>query len=234
MNYDSGDDYYDYSDAQAELDAEQGYLARIPTDLHEEAVRSYLGSCGDAIDARVKKLLSAATSLRDIKFPGPSVVVSATTLEVMIRYFCVRPIFDAAFLSDLIAREVTEKITHSRYFPEKDLLAGILKPWNIELNAILLSSGKPLWNQFKSVVSEKRNDFVHRGEDVSDNVAATAIECVTAFRAQIVMPMASRLGFTHDKSGCWSRVIIPPKEHVFLGAKLINGETTYETRSPFV
>ncbi|MBZ5699134.1 MAG: hypothetical protein LAN18_11380 [Acidobacteriia bacterium] len=231
MSYDSWDDY---AESQAEFDAEQEYLARIPTDLHEEAVRSYLGSCGDAVDARVKKLLSAATSLSASKFPGPSVVVSATILEVMIRYFCVRPIFEAAFLSDLIAREVTEKITRSHFFPERNLLAGILRPWKIELNEILLGSGKPLWNEFTSVVLENRNNFVHRGQDVSDEIAAIAIECATEFRAQIVMAMANRLGFTHDKSGCWSKVITDPKEHVFLGGKLINGETTYVTRSPFV
>ena len=224
----------EYAEEQVMADTEEEYLARIPTDLHEDAVRSYLGSCGDAIDARVKKLLSAAIRLRDIKFPGPSVAVSATALEVMIRYFCVRPIFDAAFMSDLIAREVTEKITHSRYFPERDLLVGILEPWNIELNNILLSSGKPLWNQFKSVVVKHRNNFVHHGEDISDEVAGIAIECVTTFRAQVVVAMANRLGFTHDKSGCWSKVITDPKEHVLLGGKVINGEMTYSTRSPFV
>jgi len=229
----SNDSWDDYEQSQLEFDAEEAYLAQLPTNLHEEAVRSYLGSYGDAIDARVAKLLSEAKSLSATKFPGPSVVVSATTMEVMIRHFCVRPIFESAFLSDLIAREVTEKITRNRRFPERDLLAGILRPWHIDLKDILLNSGKPLWKEFTSVVIENRNNFVHRGEDVSDEVAATAVECVTTFKAKVVVVIANRLGFTHDQTGCWSKIITDPKELVLLGGKILNGETLYTPRSPF-
>lgn len=227
-------DWDEYTEEQLLADAEAEYLAHIPTDLHEEAIRSYLGSYGDAIDARIEKLLTAANYLRANSHPGPSVAISATALEVMIRYFCVRPIVEAAFLSDFIAREVAKQITESRWFPERDLLGGILEPWGIKLNELLLSNGKPLWSEFKSVVLKNRNNFVHRGEDVSDEVADIAFKCATDFRAQVVMAIANRLGFTHGKTHCWSKVITDSKEQIFLDGKPLNGETVYETRSPFV
>jgi hypothetical protein len=225
-------DWEDYT--QEQIYAEEETLARIPRDLHEDAVRSYLGCNGDAIDQRVESLLSMATGLLAGNFQGPSAVVSVTALETMIQYFCVRPIVEGGFLSDLLAREVTKRITGSRSADQRSLLAAILRPWGIEIDRILLENGKPLWSEFQSNVVKKRDGFVHRGDDVSDEVAVLALKCATEFRAQVVMNMAKRLGFTHDKTHCWSKVTTDPNEQIFLAGKVLNGETNYRTRSPFV
>jgi hypothetical protein len=217
---------------QDEVAADE-FWERVPQELHEDGVRRYLGSNGDAIDARVAKLVAMAEGLLAAKFPGPSVVASVTALEVMIQHFCIRPIIEGAILSDLLAHEITKRIVGSRSSDQRSLLAPILRPWGIELERTLLPNGKPLWSEFQTVVVKKRDGFVHRGDDVSEEVAALAIGSTKSFRTQIVMGIAKRLGFTNEKTGCWSRVDHRATEGVILGGTLIGGETKYGTTDPF-
>jgi hypothetical protein len=67
--------------------AESEFWERLPQDLHEQAVRDYLGSNGDAIDGRVQKLIGLADTLFKSGRHGPSVVASVIALEVMIHSF---------------------------------------------------------------------------------------------------------------------------------------------------
>jgi hypothetical protein len=208
--------------------AEEEFWERVPTDLHEDAVRSYLGANGDAIDFRVEKLLSMAEGLLARSFAGPSIVVSVTALELMIQYFCVRPIVEGVFLSDLAAHEVTKRITGGRTSDQRSLLVPILRPWGIELEKILLAGGKSLWSEIQSVVVRGRDAFVHRGDDVSDDTARLAIECARTFRDQVVMVIANRLGFTHGVTGCWSKVV-----HSTSQGGSARGEIDYGQGNPF-
>lgn len=207
--------------------AEDKFWEQVPTDLHEDAVRHYLGTYGDAIDARVSTLLATATDLLAKKFAGPSIVASETAVEVMVQYFCIRPIIQGAFLSDLIAAEVTERVIANRSCDQKNLLVPLLKPWGIDLTKINLTGGAGLWEKFQTV-RRVRNAFVHRGDDVAEGDAAQAIECAKMFREEVVARIAERLGFTINKTGCWSKVIHEPKGHGFLG-----GETFYTRSDPF-
>jgi hypothetical protein len=207
--------------------AEEEFWDRVPTDLHEGAVRDYLGTNGDAIDARVSKLKSMADDLLAKQFAGPSIAVSMTAWEVMIRYFCVRPILEGVFLSDLIAHEIAQKIIEPRRNSnQKSLLVPLLKPWGIDVSTITLpTSGRQLWETMCTPITEARNNFVHRGDDVSVADAALAIECVGTFRNEVVLKIAQRLGFTLDKSGCWRTV--------FHDGMVGGGETRYVQRDPF-
>jgi hypothetical protein len=209
--------------------AEDEFWERVPTDLHEDAVRGYLGSYGDAIDARISKVEAMATDLLSKNFAGPSIVASVTALEVMIQYFCIRPIVQGVFLSDLIASEVAGRIIGSRSCDQKNLLVPLLKPWGIDLTKILLPDGASLWERIQTPVNKARNAFVHQGDDVVEEDAALAIECVKTFRKQVVAKIADHLKFTIDKSGCWSKVIHEPIEGVTL-----RGETGYTRSDPFV
>jgi hypothetical protein len=146
----------------------------------------------------------------------------------MIQYFCVRPIVEGGLLSDLLAHDVAKRITGSRSSDQRSLLVPILRPWGIELEKTILASGKPLWSEFQSVVVRSRDAFVHRGDDVSDETAKLAIECARTFQGQVVMAMANRLGFTHNQTGCWSKVIHAASQGGFLG-----GETNYGRGNPF-
>ncbi len=208
--------------------AEDEFWERVPTDLHEDGVRHYLGTYGDAIDARVSKQEAMAADLLAKNFAGPSIAASMTALELMVQYFCIRPIIQGSFLSDLIASEVAKKVIDSRSCDHNNLLVPLLKPWGVDLNAISVADGERLWEQLQSL-RKVRNAFVHRGDDVTLEQAALTIKCVTAFRKEVVAKIAGRLNFTIDKSGCWARVVHEPNGHSFLG-----GETGYTKRDPFV
>lgn len=209
--------------------AEDRFWERVPTDLHEDAVRAYLGSYGDAIDARISKLVAMASDLLSRNFPGPSIVASVTALEVMIQYFCVRPIVQGVFLSDLIASDVADRVIGSRSCDQKNLLVPLLKPWGIDLSKLFLPDRASLWDRIQTRVKKARNAFVHRGDEVEHEDAELAIECAKTFRQQVVAQIAERLKFTIDKSGSWSKVIHEPLNGVSLG-----GETGYVRRDPFV
>jgi hypothetical protein len=213
--------------------AEEEFWEQVPQDLHEEGVRRYLGSNGDAIDARVANLATMAEDLLAANFPGPSIVASVTALEVMIQYFCIRPIIEGAILSDLMAHEVTKRIVGGRSSDQRNLLAPILRPWGIELDKTLLPNNKPLWSEFQKVVVKKRDGFVHRGDDVSKEVAALAVESTKSFRTQIVMGIARRLGFTNEKTGCWSRVDHQDTEGFLSGGIPVGGITEHGRTNPF-
>jgi len=208
--------------------AEDEFWERVPTDLHEDAVRHYLGTYGDAVDARVSKLKATAADLLAKNSPGPSIAVSMTAPELMIQYFCIRPIIQGAFLSDLLASEVAKKVVDSRSCDQNNLSVPLLKPWGIDLTAIKVANGEKLWEQFQTL-RKARNAFLHRGDNVTDEDAELAIECVTVFRSEVVAKIAERLNFTIDKTGCWAKVVHEPDGHGFLG-----GETGYTPSDPFV
>jgi hypothetical protein len=207
--------------------AEDEFWSRVPQDLHEGAVRDYLGFYGDAIEARVSGLRAAAQTLLEERFYGPSIVLSVIALEVMVQYFCVRPIISGALSSELVADEVAEHLFEARAYDHRKLLVALLKPWGVALTSVLLSSGKPLWDAFQSVVMKKRNAFVHRGDEVSAEEASLALDCCSAFKTGVVLKMADRLGFTIQKTGCWARV-----EHGPQGSSL-GGGAYYSVGDPF-
>lgn len=188
--------------------AEEQFWENLPKDLHEEAVKSYLGSNGDAIDARVEPLRSLAQDLVAQKFFGPSLTVSATALEVMIHYFCVRPIVEGAILSELLAAQVTRWIVGARSSDQRRLLPALLRPWGIELDKLLLPDNSPMWEKVQSRVIKKRDEFVHRGDPATEEDARLALECVRSFRTEVVLKFAGRLGFTLEKTGRWAHIIL--------------------------
>lgn len=208
--------------------AEDEFWERVPTDSHEGSIRNYLGTNGDAIDDRVATLKAIAEKLLATGFAGPSIVASVTAIEVMIQYFCIRPLVQGVFLSDLIAFEVAERIIPSRSAQMRPLLEPLLKPWKIDLKGISLPTGHPLWLKILDPVTKVRNAFVHRGDPVQDEDAKLALECVRVFREEVVLKIAAFLEFTLVRTGSWARVIHGPG-----GGGSLGGETMYGATSPF-
>ena len=203
------------------------FWSRVPQDLHEDGVRDYLGFYGDAVESRASGLRTAAENLLAQKFFGPSIVVSVIALEVMIQYFCVRPIIGGALSSSLLAEEVAEQMFGARAYDQRKLLTALLKPWGVDLSQVLLEDGKALWDTYQNIVLKKRNAFVHRGDEVSENEAVLALGCCSAFKSGVVLKIADRLGFTIQRTGCWGRV-----EHGPQGASL-GGGSYYSAGDPF-
>ena len=208
--------------------AEERFWERVPTELHEGSIRDYLGMNGDAIDNRVATLRETAEKLMALSSAGPSIVTSVTAIELMIQYFCVRPLLHGAFLCDLIAFEVAERIIPSRAAQARTLLIPLLRPWKIELDRIVLPDGESLWGKILDPVTKERNAYVHRGDPASEEDAKLALECVRVFRDEVVLKIAAQLKFTIDKTGCWARTIHDPIPGVTDG-----GGAYYSATSPF-
>jgi hypothetical protein len=218
---------YDPADAMRE-DAEAAFWEQLPKDLHEGSVKDYLGHYGDAVDERCATLKQTAKSLFDAGHLGSSLTVSMTALEVMIHYFCIKPLVQGAFLSDLWADTLARWIVKNRPSEQRALLVGILKVWGIDLQAIRLANGESLWGTVHSRMLPKRNEFVHDGAELSREDVALAMDCVEAFYKEIVGQLAKKLGFTLEKTGKWSEVVNPSSGPGHLG-----GETKYSRGSPF-
>ena len=195
----------DYFEAWQQ-EAEEQFWENVPKQLHEESVKVYLGVYGDAIDARVDNLSEMAGRLQAAGEHGATLTVAATTIEIMIQYFCVRPIVEGAFLSDVWATTLAKWIVEARAQDQRKILVGFLRIWNIDLNEIKLRDGtRRLWQTIHELILPKRNQFVHRGGAVTLEDATTALECAECFRREIVSQFAARLGFTLDKTREWAR-----------------------------
>ncbi|HEX7232722.1 MAG TPA: hypothetical protein VF452_20210, partial [Candidatus Binatia bacterium] len=109
-------------------------------------VRTYLGTYGDAIEDRVKQSVDAANTLVQSGFPSSALVRAATAIENTIRFLLVRPLVQGAFLSDEWAGVLAARIGTGRTAHDRELLPKLLKIWEIDIDAIRLSSGSSLWS----------------------------------------------------------------------------------------
>ena len=223
MSWDDRDRYEQEAAMEAFLQEE---LRRIA----EEPVFSYLAVYGDAIEARVKRCVDQARTLTDGGHHGAALVRAASGIEVTIRFFLARPLVQGAFLSDNWAELLSQKVLNSRTAEDRELLPAILRNWKIDITRVKLPDGSQAWEQIVRRVWPRRNDYVHKADDAAAEDALLAIECLTALLAQVVDPLATKLGFTREQTGCWSVVAAKnPPEYPNL-----NPPTRYPQRDPFL
>ena len=222
----SMDDYHYYQQEAAMEEFLEEELRRIS----EEPVFSYLAVFGDAIEARVKRCLSQAKTLSDRGYPGAALTRAASGIEVTIRFFLARPLVQGAFLSDDWAELLSQKLIRGRTAEDRELLPAILRNWKMDITSVKLSDGSQAWEQIIRKVWPRRNDYVHKADDVSAEDAFLAIECLTTLLYQVVDPLATKLGFTRAQTGCWSVVNVknPPE------FPNLNPPRTYPRQDPFV
>jgi len=213
--------YWDaiYDQAISEL------IERGISDQRLEQITNYLGTYGDAVQRRIDRCILKARNLMKVGFPGSAVVSAVTAMELMMRYFVLRPTLEGAFLSDEWARIFVGHILKQRSAADRELLPAVLRLWDIELNTFRLPSGKPLWATFTSDVLPLRNNIVHKGSEASPDSAAMAIEIAESFLDQVVKPLSDRFGFSWSRTRCWN----PTKQGVG-GAK---SNRHFISKSPF-
>lgn len=192
-----GWDDYDY--------AEERFIEQTLRDISEDGVRSYLGEYGDAVDERVRNCIDQAEKLRDAGFFQPAVVLATTAIELIVRFLLIRPLIQAAFLSDEWAYLLTQRIASGRSAEDRNLLPKILQHHNIDITTVLLENGDELWETVVSKDYPKRNKIVHAAEPTRAEEAQLAIACATRLRADIVLPISEKLGFTLEVTGLWCR-----------------------------
>lgn len=198
-DYDASDLYQDSLTAEEEL-------KHALREISEGSVAEYLGTYGDAVEARVRFCLQQAEQLRSDGHWGPSVTVSVTAIELAIRFLLVRPLVQGAFLSDEWADVLASRIAKGRAADDRNLLPAILRKWGIEITERSLPSGEPLWQTMREEVWPKRNDHVHKASPVEEQDAVTALQCAESF-VELVWEMAGRLGFTLTTTGKWCEIV---------------------------
>jgi hypothetical protein len=193
-------------DDRGYYEQEAAYEAMIENavkNISDQGVQSYLGSNGDAIDARVLGSIRQAKQLLKAHFPQPAIVVATTAIEIIVRYFLIRPLIQAAFLSEEWAYLLTERVASGRTAEDRKLLPKILEEHDVDISAVLLEDGRELWPTITGEVYPKRNRIVHLAEPVSEADALLAIECAERLRSDVVLPIAEKMGFTLDVTGVW-------------------------------
>jgi hypothetical protein len=151
--------------------------------------------------------------------------VSTTSLEVLIRYFVLKPLVYGTFLSDYWADLLVNRVVSGSSNRDRQLLPIVTSEWEIDLEAIKLQDGKQAWNVIISEVVPKRNQFVHRGQPVQNRVAERALLCVENLYSGLLEPIAKKFQMSWPDSGAWNKVIQD------IGAGIAS--KTYEPADPF-
>jgi len=212
---------------------EEEYRERYEAELIDKAIaelpidniRFYLGTYGDAIETRVKKCLDQANQLIKDKNFGAALVISITAIEIIFRFFILRPLVEGAFLSDELVGILIQRILPGQNARDRELLPMITKHWNIPLTDLKLSNGQKLWETLRSEIFPKRNAVVHKADDVEEKYPLCAIECANILLKEVVVPMAKKFGLTWPKTGVWHKI----DSRTETG----EGTTIYTPSSPF-
>jgi hypothetical protein len=196
----------DYYEMQQEADWEkyrEEMIADALKQISQEGISCYLFYYGDAIEARINECLKAANDLHEKKHYGPSVVCSCSAVEVTIRYFILSPLLQGMFLYDEWVETLTKRILSGRAAEDRELLPRILKFWQLDINSIKLSTGKPLWQILHENIWKTRNFYVHRGDRVPEEISSQGIEAatiLTGLAKQVLLKATGRSKY----SGKWN------------------------------
>lgn len=192
--YDWAEDHYSDSDRFDDY---------IESEMHRqsvESVRSYLQSYGDAVADRVAKRLGESEKLRDTGFPGPSLVLAITSIEVVIRYLVLMPLLQGAFMSEYWSAALVDRLLPNRPGSDRRLLPAVLKEWDIDLDAFKLSTGDSLWEVLNRRLYTSRNAALHRGAGVDEETCRIGWEAAQLFFNDLGARIAERFRLTWPKT----------------------------------
>ncbi len=193
---------------------EQELIDTAIEELKEENIRAYLGKYGDAIEKRIKKCKKEADELLKSKHYGMALVSAVTAIEIIIKYFILRPLFEGILLTGKLAEIVLKRILPGQLVRCCELVPSVAKSWNIPITDLKLSNGKELFDTLKCDILDKRNKFVHKAEKVPKEIPSIAIECIDILMKDVVIPMAKKVGLILPKSGVWHKYSYKTKTDV--------------------
>ncbi len=151
------------------------FIERSISEQRDEQITGYLGIFGDAVQIRVNRCISESQHLLDSGFASQAVVSSVTAVELILRFFIVRPTLEGAFLSDEWTYILMDRILSRRAAGDREILPSILRAWEIDLDSICLPDGTRLWNKFITQLIPLRNNIVHKGAQAIEAQAREAL-----------------------------------------------------------
>lgn len=210
---------------QAWEEYEKELIATAIKEFPDENIRSYLGKNGDAIEERVKKCLSEADELLKNNHPGLALAVTVTAIEIIFKYFILRPLFEGTLLTDKLAGILLPRLMPGQAGRCCELLPAVAGSWGIPLTDIKLSNDNNLWDTLKKEVFPKRNAVVHMAEEVTEKSTLLAIDCANVLMKDVVAQMAKKFGLSWHESGVWHQYNYNTEQGAMYGS--------YEPSDPF-
>jgi hypothetical protein len=202
--------YADEARIQAHYDELDRRFHQEVKNQANEAVKSYLGRNGDAVDQRVIASIAEAKALLEHKHFGPALCAAAIAVELMIRYMLIRPLLQGAFLSDEWADILTDRIVTDKAGRDSHLVPIVLRQWGLDVTSVRSRTSKvPVWQWIMMHLIKGRNNYLHWYNPVAGNTAVIGIECAEAFRYEIVGALAKQFGFSVDVTGTWCKIVHP-------------------------
>jgi hypothetical protein len=193
------------------------------------AAREYLGTHGDTVDARVVRCLGEAAALLESGHTGPALSVTATGIELMIRFMVLRPLLIGVFLFDEWADILVDRVIKVRVEEDRKFLPDVLRRVEIEIGDLRTSTGVAVWDFLQSHFWPERDRFIHRGDFPPPKTAIVGLECAQLFRADVIGRIARTLDFTLEETDKWSE-IHGVKEVGIGDSRILN--RTFRTRDP--
>jgi hypothetical protein len=200
MSYDD----WAYDQHMAEIGREEE-LRRAIEDISIENASWYLGTYGDALEQRVRGLIDEAKVLAQLGHSGSSVVLCVSALELIVRYFVLKPLVSGTFLKDIWADLLVDKLVTGQAWRDRELLPLIADEWEIDLESIKLANGKGAWTFFNSELLKRRNEFVHKGEPVLTEVSLLGVECADVLFDRLLTRIAKKFQLGWPESGAWHK-----------------------------
>ncbi|QDU38217.1 hypothetical protein Mal4_25420 [Maioricimonas rarisocia] len=172
-----GMDEWEAQHEAAREEYEREVEQRTLSEIKENAINYYFFYYGDDIQDRIRKRIDAAKELATSGFYGESLTSSMIAVELTIRWFLLRPLCEASFMSEDVADILVRQILPSRSGgADRDLLPKMLKEWGTDITSLELSDGSELWESVTKQFIVSRNRFIHRGETVERETAEGAVD----------------------------------------------------------
>lgn len=169
-------DEWELAEEAAREEYESEIAARTLAEIKENAINYYFFYYGDFIEQRILERIDAAKRLIGGGFYGESLTSSIIAVELTIRWFLLRPLCEAAFISEELADVLLQRILPPRTSSvDRELLPKILLHWGSNVTSLRLRDGSQLWQKLTTDYIPARNQFVHRGESVGAHIATGAI-----------------------------------------------------------
>ena len=199
-------DDYAYDEYMSELGREEE-LRQAIEEISIENASWYLGTFGDALEQRVRGLIDEAKVLAQLGHSGPSLVLCVSALELIVRYFVLKPLVSGTFLKDIWADLLVDKLVSGQPWRDRELLPLIAQEWEIDLESVKLTNGTGAWTFFTSELVQRRNDFIHKGEPVQPEVSLSAVECAEVLFEGLLTRIARKFQLGWPQSGAWHKPV---------------------------
>jgi hypothetical protein len=195
---------YAYDEYMSELGREEE-LQRAIENISIENASWYLGTFGDALEQRVRGLIDEAKVLAQSKHPGASLVLCVSALELVVRYFVLKPLVSGTFLKDIWVDLLVDKLVSGQSRRDRELLRLIGDEYGPDFESIKLGDGRGAWNLYESELVPKRNGFVHKGEPVPSELSLRAVECTEVLFSGLLTRIARKFQLSWPESGTWHK-----------------------------